>query len=443
MDRGLLSKLGWLISGAVLGAMIVVGASVVAQEQEVKARTLPLQELRTFVEVFSVVERNYVEPVSDEQLIEYAIKGMVSNLDPHSDYLPPENFKEMQEHTTGEFGGLGMEVGMDKDGFVKVIAPIDDTPAQRAGIRSGDLIIKIDDQPVKGMTLSEAVKLMRGKPGTEVTLTIVRKDEAKPLVIKLKRAIIKVKSVKHKLLGEGFGYVRISNFQVRTGGDMIEAIEKLQKESGKPLQGIVLDLRNNPGGVLTAAVKVSDAFLNKGLIVYTKGRHEDAQMQFEARRGDVLDGKPIVVLVNEGSASASEIVAGALQDNHRALVAGRKTFGKGSVQTLVPLPNGAAIKLTTARYYTPSGRSIQATGIVPDVIIPRIKVEKVEEDNALEIHEADLKGHLDHKDDKPVKADQSEAERKAEIKKLLDSDYELYEALNLLKSMSLAKKMQE
>ncbi|HID00720.1 MAG TPA: S41 family peptidase, partial [Piscirickettsiaceae bacterium] len=259
MDRGLLSKLGWLISGAVLGAMIVVGASVVAQEQEVKARTLPLQELRTFVEVFSVVERNYVEPVSDEQLIEYAIKGMVSNLDPHSDYLPPENFKEMQEHTTGEFGGLGMEVGMDKDGFVKVIAPIDDTPAQRAGIRSGDLIIKIDDQPVKGMTLSEAVKLMRGKPGTEVTLTIVRKDEAKPLVIKLKRAIIKVKSVKHKLLGEGFGYVRISNFQVRTGGDMIEAIEKLQKESGKPLQGIVLDLRNNPGGVLTAAVKVSDA----------------------------------------------------------------------------------------------------------------------------------------------------------------------------------------
>jgi len=437
-----MKKIGWLVSGALLGGTLVVAATVTAGSGEKSASGLPLKELRTFVEVFNAVERNYVEPVSDEKLLEYAIKGMVSNLDPHSDYLPPESFKEMQEHTTGEFGGLGMEVSMDKDGFVKVVAPIDDTPAQRAGIRAGDLIIKIDDKPVKGMTLTEAVKLMRGKPGTEVTLTIVRKGEDKPLVIKLKRAIIKVKSVKQKLLDKGFGYVRISQFQVRTGSEMVEAIEKLEEKNGAPLKGLVLDLRNNPGGVLTAAVQVSDAFLNKGLIVYTKGRNPDAQMKFEARRGDVMDGRPIVVLVNEGSASASEIVTGALQDHHRALVAGRKTFGKGSVQTLMPLSNGAAIKLTTARYYTPSGRSIQAEGIVPDVIIPRLKVQKVEEEDALEIHEADLKGHLDHKDDKPVKQKSGEAER-AEIKKLLDKDYELYEALNLLKGMSLVQQQKE
>jgi carboxyl-terminal processing protease len=437
-----MKKIGWLVSGAMLGGTLVVAATVTASDKGKSGSGLPLQELRTFVEVFNAVERNYVEPVSDDKLLEYAIKGMVSNLDPHSDYLPPESFKEMQEHTTGEFGGLGMEVSMDKDGFVKVVAPIDDTPAQKAGIRAGDLIIKIDDKPVKGMTLTEAVKLMRGKPGTEVTLTIVRKGEDKPLVIKLKRAIIKVKSVKQKLLGEGFGYVRISQFQVRTGSEMVEAIEKLEEKNGAPLKGLVLDLRNNPGGVLTAAVQVSDAFLNKGLVVYTKGRNEDAQMKFEARRGDVMDGRPIVVLVNEGSASASEIVSGALQDHRRALVAGRKTFGKGSVQTLMPLSNGAAIKLTTARYYTPSGRSIQAEGIVPDVVIPRLKVQKVEENDPLEIHEADLKGHLDHKDDKPAKQKKADAER-AEIKKLLDKDYELYEALNLLKGMSLVQQQKE
>ncbi|SIN72614.1 carboxyl-terminal processing protease [Sulfurivirga caldicuralii] len=437
-----MKKIGWLVSGAMLGGTLVVAATVTASDKGKSASGLPLQELRTFVEVFNAVERSYVEPVSDDKLLEYAIKGMVSNLDPHSDYLPPESFKEMQEHTTGEFGGLGMEVSMDKDGFVKVVAPIDDTPAQKAGIRAGDLIIKIDDKPVKGMTLTEAVKLMRGKPGTEVTLTIVRKGEDKPLVIKLKRAIIQVKSVKKKLLGEGFGYVRISQFQVRTGSEMVEAIEKLEEKNGAPLKGLVLDLRNNPGGVLTAAVQVSDAFLNKGLIVYTKGRNEDAQMKFEARRGDVMDGRPVVVLVNEGSASASEIVSGALQDHHRALVAGRKTFGKGSVQTLMPLSNGAAIKLTTARYYTPSGRSIQAEGIVPDVVIPRLKVQKVEENDPLEIHEADLKGHLDHKDDKPVKQKKADAER-TEVKKLLDKDYELYEALNLLKGMSLVQLQKE
>lgn len=436
-------KFGWMVTGALFGAMVVVGVTGFAQDKaQDKANQLPLQALRTFVQVFNTVERNYVEPVSEEKLIEYSIKGMVSNLDPHSDYLPPKSFKEMQEHTTGEFGGLGMEVGMDKDGFVKVIAPIDDTPAQRAGIRSGDMIIKIDDKPIKGMTLTEAVKLMRGKPGTEITLTIVRKGADKPLVIKLKRAIIKVKSVKKKLLEKNFGYVRISQFQIRTDSDLVDAINALEEKNGKPLKGIVLDLRNNPGGVLTAAVQVSDAFLNDGLIVYTKGRDPDAHMKFKARHGDVLDGKPIVVLVNEGSASASEIVAGALQDHHRALVAGRKTFGKGSVQTLIPLENGAAIKLTTARYYTPSGRSIQATGIVPDVIIPRVEVKKLDEENALEIHEADLKGHLDHKDDKPVAQERhDEAKEKEEIKKILDKDYELYEALNLLKGMSLAQQM--
>lgn len=445
-------KAMWLGSGALLGAMIAVGTTVWADREEVLVNqknepvlSLPLQELRAFVEVFERVSHDYVDEVDDKELLEGAISGMLSSLDPHSAYLPPKDFKEVEEHTTGEFGGLGMEVGME-DGFVKVISPIDDTPAQKAGIQAGDLVIKLDGEPVKGKTLSEAVKIMRGKPGTELELTIVRKGEDAPITVDIVRAIIKVKSIKQRMLKEGVGYLRISQFQIRTGRDLVSAVEKLKEENGGPLNGLVLDLRNNPGGVLTAAVQVSDAFLDDGLIVYTEGRIKNSKMRFESEQGDVLDGKPIVVLINEGSASASEIVAGALQDQKRGLIAGRTSFGKGSVQTLLQLNNGAAIKVTTARYFTPSGRSIQAEGIEPDVEIELVKVEKVKNQHLGRVKEADLTGHLENGDGESKSTEEPEAKseeqkKQDELNKLLDKDYELNEALRIIKAMILAQEM--
>ncbi len=447
-----IKKVMWIGFGALLGGMAVVGTTVLADREEVIVNdqnqpvlSLPLKELRGFVEVFERVSHDYVDEVDDKKLLEGAISGMLSSLDPHSAYLPPKDYKEMEEHTTGEFGGLGMEVGME-DGFVKVISPIDDTPAQAAGIKAGDLIIKLADEPVKGKTLGEAVKIMRGKPGTELELTIIRKGEDAPLNIKVTRAIIKVKSVKQRMLKEGVGYLRISQFQIRTGSDLKKAMQKLEGEHGEPLKGLVLDLRNNPGGVLQAAIQVSDAFLTDGLIVYTEGRIKNSQMRFEAESGDVLKGKPIVVLINEGSASASEIVAGALQDQKRALIAGRTSFGKGSVQTLLQLNNGAAIKVTTARYYTPSGRSIQAEGIVPDIEIELAKLEKINS-HQMGIKEKNLAGHLSngHEEtlpDNKEKNEKDEDKKKAdELQSLLDKDYELNEALRIIKAMSLAQKM--
>ncbi len=430
-------------SGAVLGALIALGTTVWADKTEKTSVdseqiSIPLQELRAFVEVFERVSHDYVDEVEDKKLLEGAISGMLSSLDPHSAYLPPTDFKEMEEHTRGEFGGLGMEVGME-DGFVKVISPIDDTPAQKAGVQAGDLIIKLGNEPVKGKTLSEAVKIMRGKPGTKLKLTIVRKGEDKPLTIEITRAVIKVKSLKQRMLKDNVGYARISQFQVRTGPDLVKAIEKLEKENKAPLDGLVLDLRNNPGGVLNAAVQVSDAFLEDGLIVYTEGRIQNSKMRFEAENGDLLNGKPIVVLINEGSASASEIVAGALQDQKRAVIAGRTSFGKGSVQTLLQLNNGAAIKVTTARYYTPSGRSIQAEGIKPDVVIDRVKVEKLEKER-LSVKEKDLSGHLENGEAEKAIEDK-ESENVSELDKLLEEDYELNEALRLVKAMALAQQM--
>lgn len=443
-------RIAWISSGAVLGAMIAVGTTVWADressaqtqsksEAEALVQSLPLKEIRAFVEVFERVSHDYVDEIEDSKLLEGAISGMLSNLDPHSAYLPPKDFKEMEEHTTGEFGGLGMEVGME-DGFVKVISPIDDTPAQQAGVKAGDLIIKLAGEPVKGKTLSEAVKIMRGKPGTKLKLTIVRKNEDAPIELEIERAIIKVKSIKQRMLKDGVGYVRISQFQIRTGQDLIKAIDILEDENKAPLNGLVLDLRNNPGGVLTAAVQVSDAFLDEGLIVYTEGRIKNSKMRFESEDGDILNGKPIVVLINEGSASASEIVAGALQDQNRGLIAGRSSFGKGSVQTLLQLNNGAAIKVTTARYYTPSGRSIQAEGIKPDVEIELVKVEKVEEKHLDRVKEKDLTGHLSN--GLPDKKDKVEEEKpEDQLKALLDRDYELNEALRIIKAMILAQKM--
>jgi carboxyl-terminal processing protease len=440
-----------LVAGFVLGAAVSVCGSVLAEKPVLTPKvddlqTLPFDELRTFTEIFGRIKQDYVEPVSDKKLLEDAIRGMLSGLDPHSAYLASEEYKELQEGTTGQFGGLGIEVGME-NGFVKVVSPIDDTPAQRAGLKSGDLIVRLDDKPVKGMTLADAVKTMRGEPGTDIVLTVIREGEEAPLKFTLTRDIIKVKSVKNKLLEKDYGYLRISSFQSATGQSLVDAVEELKKENERPLKGVVLDLRNNPGGVLNAAVEVSDAFLNSGLIVFTEGRIKNSEMRFNATQGDVINGAPIVVLINGGSASASEIVAGALQDQKRAVIMGEKSFGKGSVQTILPTSNNAAVKLTTARYFTPSGRSIQAEGIEPDVKLARVKLENLEKAKVESIKEADLSHHLANGNkNKPVKEDKKEekddvetSEKETEDKTAI-VDYPLNEALNLLKGIGILRK---
>ena len=429
--------------GIMLGVFISICGSVFAErnngEVAVDSEALPYEDLRTFTEIFGRIKRDYVEPVTDKKLLEDAIRGMLSGLDPHSAYLVAEEYQELKEGTTGQFGGLGIEVTME-NGFIKVVSPIDDTPAQKAGIKTGDLIIKLDDKPVKGMTLTDAVKLMRGEPGSKIVLTIVREGAEAPLKMTLARDIIKVKSVKSRILEKGYGYVRISSFQSGTGDSLKEALAALKKENGGPLKGLVLDLRNNPGGVLNAAVEVSDAFIKSGLIVYTEGRIENSEMRFNAAPDDLIDGAPIVVLINGGSASASEIVAGALQDQKRAVIMGEKSFGKGSVQTILPTSNGAAVKLTTARYYTPSGRSIQAEGIEPDILLERVKLETLDKADFIGIKESDLSGHLQNgngtsKDKKEVFDKQKEKDNKQD-----QEDYSLHEALNLLKGISIIKK---
>ncbi|MGX5221165.1 S41 family peptidase [Pseudomonas segetis] len=395
---------------------------------------LPLDELRTFVEVMDRIKSSYVEPVTDKELLENAIKGMISNLDPHSAYLGPEDFADLQESTSGEFGGLGIEVGME-DGFVKVVSPIDDTPASKAGIQPGDLIIKIDDQPTKGMSMLDAVDKMRGKAGSKIKLTIVR-DGGKPFVVNLTRAAIKVKSVKSQMLEANYGYIRISQFQVNTGEEVGKALNTLRKENGKKLSGLVLDLRNNPGGVLQAAVEVTDHFLKKGLIVYTKGRIANSELRFSADPADASEGVPLVVLINGGSASASEIVAGALQDHKRGVLMGTDSFGKGSVQTVLPLSSDRALKLTTALYFTPNGRSIQAQGIVPDIEVTRAKLTREGPASSLNYKEADLQGHLGNGNGG---ADRPTSSAKAAQARPQDDDYQLSQALNLLKGLNITR----
>ncbi|MDQ7074322.1 MAG: S41 family peptidase [Gammaproteobacteria bacterium] len=433
-----------VILGMVLGASLTLGQGVFALRDN-SAESMPLNELRNLTDVLTRIKKNYVEEVSDKELLENAIRGMLSGLDPHSSFLNEEEFKELKVGTTGQFGGLGIEVSME-DGFVKVVSPIDDTPAQKAGVQSGDLIIRLDDQPVKGLTLNDAVKIMRGKPGTDILLTIAREGAGKPLKIKVTRAIIRVNSVKRRLLDEDFGYVRISSFQVKTTTSLLEAIEELIEENKKPLKGLVLDLRNNPGGVLSAAVGVSDAFLKKGLIVYTEGRVSDSELRYNATPGDAIDGAALILLINGGSASASEIVAGALQDHKRAVILGTKSFGKGSVQTIQELNGGGAVKLTTARYYTPSGRSIQAEGIEPDIKVARLTLEKQKKsaDEIKPLTEANLNGHLTNgnadKDGQNKEAtDKSSEKDKTEDKSthLAEEDYALYEALNMLKGLAI------
>ena len=442
-------NVGLVMIGVVAGILVSLNIQAIAEKT---ATPLPIEELRAFSEVFGAIKEHYVEPVSDKKLITGAINGMISDLDPHSAYLDADAYRELQVGTQGQFGGLGIEVGME-DGFVKVISPIEGTPAFRAGIKPGDLIVKLDETPVKGMTLSDAVKRMRGKPDTSITLTIARKGQTEPIVVTLKRAIIHVKSVKAKLIEPGYGWVRISQFQEGTAESLAKNVEKLYRDG--TLKGLVLDLRNDPGGLLYGAVAVSAAFLpQNALVVSTDGRTEDAKKKFYATpddyaRGDddVLKGLPaglkkvpMVVLVNGGSASASEIVSGALQDNKRATIIGTQTFGKGSVQTIMPLGNNTAIKLTTARYYTPSGRSIQVKGITPDIV-----VEEPGE-QARRLREADLQHHLlndqlkakaaQKKPDVEAKAAPAEATPPAQQKPIefgSKDDFQLEQAIAFLK----------
>jgi carboxyl-terminal processing protease len=456
--------LGGFVAGALLSLQIPALA-----DKEVKPG-LPIDELRTFAEVYSAIKQGYVEPVDDKKMITNAISGMLSNLDPHSTYLDADAFKDLQVGTQGEFGGLGIEVGME-DGLVKVVSPIEDTPAYRAGLKAGDLIFKLDETPVKGLSLSDAVKKMRGKPKTPIKLSIIRKGESKPIEVTLIREVIKVQSVKSKLVEPGYGWVRVTQFQENTVAELAKHISGLYKDGNK-LQGLVLDLRNDPGGLLNGAIGVSAAFLPPDAkVVSTDGRTEDAKQEFRARSQDYLRGSkedplkatpveikkvPMVVLVNGGSASASEIVAGALQDHKRAIIVGTQTFGKGSVQSVLPLPGNTAIKLTTARYYTPEGRSIQAKGIVPDIVVEETANGG---SGGMHIREADLDRHLTNDKDKeagketpkpeskpqgkapakPGKGNKDEADddMPQRLEYASKGDYQFQQALNLLKGLQI------
>lgn len=474
--RSALQKIGLLTAGLLVGIFVSLNFSASAGK-DAAVSTLPIEELRSFADVYGAIKQGYVEPVDDKTLITHAISGMLENLDPHSAYLDAEAFKEMQVTTQGEFGGLGLEVGME-DGVVKVVSPIEDTPAYKAGLKSGDLIIKLDDTFVKGLTLNEAVKRMRGKPKTKIRLTIFRKGETKPFEVTLMREKIKVQSVKSKALENGYGYLRVTQFQEETNADLAKHLDKLFKQDKEGLKGLVLDLRNDPGGLLTGAIGVSAAFLPPNtLVTSTEGRTEDAKRRFTTDPADYMRRSqddymkslpalvktiPLVVLVNGGSASASEIVAGALQDHKRAIIMGTQTFGKGSVQTVLPLSNNAAIKLTTARYYTPSGRSIQAKGITPDIVVEESANGKA----GISLREADLERHLvndkekgleaksekpeasvsqeekttTQKNDKKKKADENEDESRKPFEYASKDDYQLSQAVNLLKALQILKR---
>jgi carboxyl-terminal processing protease len=424
--------IGQLLTTHALASTEVIEDTPAFQAQEGK---LPLQELRNFTEIFDRIRNAYVEPVDDETLLQYAIDGMLSNLDPHSDYLLPEDFNELQEHTSGKFGGLGIEVAIE-EGLIKVISPIDDTPAEKAGIKSGDFIVSLDGKPVREMSLTDAIDQMRGEPGTDIELSIRRNGEKELLEFVLTRAEIKVASVRGEHLGGGIGYLRITQFQDKSGTELIAAIKKLQRkttENKEQLNGLVLDLRNNPGGVLGAAVEVSDAFLNSGLIVYTEGRISESDFRYSATEETIAEDIPLIVLINGGSASASEIVAGALQDHKRAVIVGTQSFGKGSVQSVLPIAGNKAIKLTTARYFTPNGRSIQAQGIQPDVFVEQSEVTTYEQSY---YKESDLSGHLSNGNSKEESQKNIESDHQVSDD-LLSKDFQLYQAYTLLKGWSV------
>ncbi|HJM59972.1 MAG TPA: S41 family peptidase [Alphaproteobacteria bacterium] len=437
-----------LVAGAGVVTFLGIASAVWAANSDT------YRQLNLFGDVFERVRSEYVEEVTDEELIRAAVEGMLQALDPHSSYMPPRDFKDMQVQTRGEFAGLGMEVTME-NGLVKVVSPIDDTPASRAGILSGDMISHIDGEQVLGLTLSEAVERMRGPINSEITITVLRKSKSAPFDVHLVRNVVKIRSVRWRREGD-VGYVRITSFTEQTQDGLREGIAKLRHEIGDRMKGLVLDLRNNPGGLLDQAISVSDSFLDKGEIVSTRGRRSDSAQRYNAELGDLTDGLPMVVLINSGSASASEIVAGALQDHRRAVVLGTRSFGKGSVQTIIPLPGKGAMRLTTARYYTPSGRSIQATGIEPDITVERTLLEAVEDSD--QGRESDLRGALDAPADGDAEPTDEGASGDVDVEAEPDTDaeapptearldidgglidFQLQRALDLLKGVALFDK---
>lgn len=414
---------------AMLSAPMASLASDPALDTQAKQQGIPIEQLRLFAEVMERIRAVYIDDVSDEELLESAVRGMLYELDPHSVFLQPKAYDELQTSISGVFGGLGIEVTME-NGFLKVVSPIDDTPASKAGLKPEDLILEIDDTFVKGKTLSEAVELLRGEVGSTVKLNILSVGDNKPRRVKIERDEIKIRSVRSEMLEPGYGYLRITQFQAKTGADTESQLNALLNQGS--LNGVILDLRNNPGGLLDAAVSVSDLFIEKGLITYLQGRTEQERNEYHATAGDILDGLPLVVLINSGSASAAEIVAGALQDQKRGILVGQRTFGKGSVQTTLNLHNGHGLKLTTARYYTPSGRSIQAEGISPDILANIASVTFTEDGNSF--READIPGHLEN-----TQNDAREDEQDSE--NLAREDYILYEALSILKGIAISKNL--
>ncbi len=458
--RSLLS----LVVFALLSVPVAACAQTAAPAEKAKADDSndTYRQLNLFGDVFERVRAQYVEPVTDEELVKTAINGMLTSLDPHSSYLDEKDFADMRVQTSGEFGGLGIEVTME-EGFVKVVSPIDDTPASKAGVKAGDFIVGIDGESVIGLALNDAVDKMRGKVGTKIKITIQREGSAEPLELELTRDIIRIQSVKHRVEQKDIGYIRISTFNQNTQTALEAAIKDIKKQTDNKVSGYVLDLRNNPGGLLDQAISVSDSFIEKGEIVSTRGRSEQDTQRDNATPGDLLDGKPMVVLINGGSASASEIVAGALQDHRRAILLGTQSFGKGSVQTVIPLPGHGAMRLTTARYYTPSGRSIQAKGIEPDITVEQATIQEI--DSSGRIREGDLRKALDDglgenikiiKKPEPVltepKKDGKDGEAKDDAKKgdkkdekkdgdknaeAEDDDYQLIRAIDLLRGITL------
>jgi len=438
MFKGFRGKKAVLVFGALF--FIIAAAASVGRGSRAAGTSSDYENMELFTDVLTIVKKSYVEEVDTKKLIQGAINGMLSSLDPHSSYMPPDSFKELKIDTKGSFGGLGIEITI-KDGFLTVITPIEDTPAYKVGIKASDQILKIEDKYTKDMSIMDAVKLMRGPKGTKVTITIMREGFEKPKEFAIVRDVIQVKSVKYRMLDNGYGYVRISQFQEKTDDDLSAALKTLRKESGDNLQGLVLDLRNDPGGLLDQAVKVADHFIKEGLIVYTEGREAESKMKFSAKKNGKEPDYPIVVLVNGGSASASEIVAGALQDHSRAVVMGTQTFGKGSVQTIIPLSEDSGLRLTTARYYTPKGRSIQAKGITPDIVVEQVELQTADKKPPTHIREKDLEHHFQAEEKEAQEPKEKKAPAKADEQ--LKADYQLQRALDLLKGWDILKRLQK
>lgn len=433
---------------AIVMATLVIFIGISSQlHSRAEAKGSDYESIELFTDVMAIIKKSYVEEVDTKKLIYGAINGMLASLDPHSSFMSPETYKEMKIDTKGAFGGLGIEITV-KDGILTVIAPIEDTPAFKAGIKAGDHIFKIDDRFTKDLNINDAVKRMRGPKGTKVVLTILREGFDRPKEFVLTREIIQIKSVRSSLLDSGYGYVRIAQFQEKTDEDLVKAFKALQDDNKKPLSGLVLDLRNDPGGLLDQAVKVADHFVDEGLIVYTEGREKDAKMQFYARKGVKEPKYPIVVLINGGSASASEIVAGALQDHKRAIVMGTQSFGKGSVQTIIPLSDESGLRLTTARYFTPKGRSIQAKGITPDIVVERLEMPKEpDKKDSFHISERDLENHFENmsESEERTKGEKKSSKKdkviSSKLEDSLKNDYQVMRALDLLKGWDILKKI--